>query len=152
MSNSVRGCRITGNSANGVYAGAVVVIEANTIDGGTVGVSVSGVTGAVVGGNSVRACGQHGILFVSVTAGAIVGNSVAGNSTGGAGSYDGINVGGTGNNVQMNMVRGSGTQRYGINVSGTDNMVTNNDLLSSGGSGNFNDSGTGTVTTAGNRT
>ena len=45
--------------------------------------------------------------------------------------------------------------KYGICVidSGSvDNVVTNNDLLNSGASGDFSDAGTGTVTTAGNRT
>lgn len=62
------------------------------------------------------------------------------------------------NNIQGNMCRmGAHTNKpkYGILVSGSgciNNFVTNNDLLDGGYTANFYDSGTGTITTAGNRT
>ena len=62
--------------------------------------------------------------------------------------------GGNYNNIQNNTIRrgvladGCG---YGIEVSGTKNIVTNNDLYQSGYVGTIVDTGTGTVTTAGNR-
>lgn len=47
-----------------------------------------------------------------------------------------------------------GTHRYGINIraNASNNVVTNNDLLQSGVIGSLSDSGSGTITTAGNRT
>lgn len=56
--------------------------------------------------------------------------------------------------VQGNMVRygTSNRHRYGIHVNGgNDNFVTNNDLKNSGVTGSLNDTGTGTITAAGNR-
>ena len=84
-------------------------------------------------------------------------------------NYDGIHLvdGASYNNVQGNTCRYAPRsytpggappyptgERYGINVDGATcagNLVTNNDLAYSGATGSFNDTGTGTVTVAGNR-
>ena len=54
------------------------------------------------------------------------------------------------------MRHGGGSKQhiYGIEISGAasdDNLVTNNDLKDSGKTASFYDSGTGTITAAGNR-
>lgn len=91
----------------------------------------------------------------------VVGNSLVVNTgTGDDVTYDGISIDSDSNrnNVQGNTVRGKlGTKqlRYGIRVNNAncdDNLITNNDLKNAGATANFSDAGTGTVTTAGNRT
>lgn len=75
-------------------------------------------------------------------------------------TYDGIWIDSDSdrNNIQANTVRGkvdAKQLRYGIRVNSSDcddNLVTNNDLKNAGATANFSDAGTGTVTTAGNRT
>lgn len=70
---------------------------------------------------------------------------------------DGIRLAGTAsrNNIQGNMCRAFGAGgRHGVNISAvgcTSNLATNNDLLNSGAAASFNDVGTATITTAGNR-
>jgi len=78
----------------------------------------------------------------------VEGNSQTTNDT-----YDGIFVDGDSdlNNIQGNTVRqgvGANRQQYGININAgncDDSLVIANDIDSSGVSGNFNDSGTGTI-------
>jgi len=53
----------------------------------------------------------------------------------------------------MNTVRGT-SHKYGLNIRSSycaENLVTNNDLHNSGTAGSFNDAGTDTVTSPGNR-
>lgn len=80
----------------------------------------------------------------------IVGNLVSGGSQTTDDTDDGILVEGDRNNVQGNTVRhGGGAKQHknGINVSGAgaaDNLVANNDLLNSGRTASFADTGTDT--------
>lgn len=81
-------------------------------------------------------------------------------TTGTHNTYDGVFIDNDSdaNDVQLCTVRGKKdtTQlRYGIRVNSADcddNLVTNNDLKDAGATASFSDAGTGTVTTAGNRT
>ena len=89
----------------------------------------------------------------------VIGNTCNENSQGGNAVWSNIEVyeNCNRNNIQSNICRrGTGAiqPKYGIRIVGfdsDDNIVTNNDLLTGGSLGGLGDTGTGTVTTAGNR-
>lgn len=118
--------------------------------------NVDGNTFVQLGALSAHILVLSGSDDCSVTANHITVNTASGTDN----TYDGISIDADSdtNNVQGNTVRGkvSSTQlRYGIRVNNAncdDNLVTNNDLKNAGATANFSDAGTGTVTTAGNRT
>jgi parallel beta-helix repeat protein len=102
-----------------------------------------------------------GIYLESSSNNTISGNTCLENSQDANNTYDDINVTDNCdyNNIQGNTCRAGGLTnkpRYGIRINTSDcdgNMVTNNDIRNDGfGTGSFSDAGTGTVTTAGNRT
>lgn len=110
--------------------------------------------GGMITGNRIIACGREGIAFHGGTSWNVTNNFLTLNSVETTNTYDAILL--TGNtselNIQQNVIRTG--HRYGINIDNSacaDNIVTNNDLLNSGITGSFNDAGTGTITTAGNR-
>lgn len=108
-----------------------------------------------INSNHARSNQRFGIAGGSLTDCQLHDNKCFNNSLSAADTYDGINLqsNSDNNSVQGNVVRGT-SHRYGIRIEDSfsdNNLVTNNDLLNSGTSGSFNDNGTGTVTTAGNR-
>lgn len=110
---------------------------------------------AVISGNSVEGAGQEGIR-IDADSSNVTGNQILGCSQTTNNTYNGIEIRGDLCNVQMNTVRhmgGANQHKYGLQVitGATSNLVTNNDLSAAGSTGNFNDSGTTTVTTAANR-
>lgn len=115
---------------------------------------------SVIKGNYISgdATGNHGIFINGADDCIVQGNTIyqAGRQTNA--TYDGIHLTNSDRaNVQGNTIRHGGLAnkiRYGINVATAtcnDCLVTNNDLLTSGVTGSLNDTGTGTITVAGNR-
>lgn len=162
---SASNCRIIGFVVQGSNGGTVgiycssshVVILGCVIEAmGGNGLEISG-TACKIADNEIQGCGHHGILINAGKFNSITGNVIDDISVDTANTYDGIHLVDTDdNNIEQNTVRndGWGNNRYGINVSNAaceNNRVTNNDLLNSGTTGSFNDAGTGTITTAGNR-
>lgn len=102
-------------------------------------------------GNTIDGAKFHGILLTTSNNTVVTGNYIRSYSSGTGNTYDGISIVTSGAClIECNSLE-SGVGRYGINVvSGNLNMVTNNRLSSSGMTASFNDTGTGTVTAAGN--
>lgn len=115
----------------------------------------------IVKGNYIRGSKWHGISVENACHdNEIVGNYCIENSQELNNTYDNIIIltNSDYNNVQMNTSRQGATAnkpRYGLRIDTANcdgNFVTNNDLRSSGVTGNLSNVGTGTVTAAGNRT
>lgn len=114
----------------------------------------------VVSGNVLKGNVRHGIhLLANAGHNVITSNIIFDNSKLADNTYSGICLDDvcSYNNIQNNLARYhlANRQKYGIRVNSSnciDNFVTNNDLTSSGLTAAFSDAGTGTVTTAGNRT
>ncbi len=121
-------------------------------DGDGHGITTTSGLRLVITGNRIYQCYGHGIQ-VSGTDIAVVGNLVteSGFTTG---TGDNINIDGVDCMVQVNICRQGADTRYGIRVeaAATDNFVSNNDLRNAGNTADYSDVGTGTITTAGNRT
>lgn len=140
-------CVVMGNAVNAAATGPAILIDSG------------GSNGNVVVGNLIEQAAQHGIsLFANPSDNLVHDNRVYGYAIGaGSAIYDGIRIDGDQNSVQGNVIR-KGTAvnpRHAINVvsGATDNLVTNNDLAYSVTAlAALNDSGTGTITAAGNRT
>lgn len=144
------------------------VVEGNNLgwnDGA--GIKLIGCDESMVTGNIVRRTGSHGIWLVDCNDCSVTGNLVANSGTLTDDTYSGIILDGDTNNCSVlnNTVRRDldsslGNQpRYGIRIDDSTcdaNFVTCNDLLNSsksgGAGGAYSDAGTGTVTTAANRT
>lgn len=109
--------------------------------------------------NWYRSNGQYGALVASSSDNQIIGNYAIGNGTSANNTYDGFNVQSNSDNnfIANNMSRmlsGANRQRYGLNIQTADctnNVVLDNDLRLSGVTGGFNNSGTGTDVTNGNK-
>lgn len=100
-------------------------VTANIIQNSTdVGIDISGISNTLTG-NSFNSCGNSAIRI--------------------SGNY---------NNIQGNVIRkgASTTQNYAVTITGQSNVVTNNDMYAGYIVGGLYDLGTGTITTAGNRT
>ena len=143
------GTNISGNNIAASFTGA------------SSGIHLTGGIGqAIISNNIIRDFGRQGVHVDSAEECSITNNLIMNCGQQTTNTYDGIfleggAIAGTVDqlNVQGNQIRGSDT-RYGINVSGagaTDNLVTNNDLLFSGVTASFNNTGAGTIVTAGNR-
>lgn len=107
-------------------------------------------------GNLVEANTKNGI-YMDADHGILNGNMLVGNGTAADDTYSNIYLAGDYNNVQNNTCRrgaAANKSKYGLYVhtGATSNLVTNNDLYDGGTTGNLQDSGTTTVTAAGNRT
>jgi parallel beta-helix repeat protein len=141
---------ITNTSSNNI------IISDNTIiEGGGFGIEMVGEEN-VVGSNIIRLKGQVG-MYIEGFQCRVTNNTCFASSQNSDTTYSNITLDSVNEcNVQHNTCRkGSNTNKpaYGIAIlSGNDNFVTNNDLLNGGDTSNFYDGGTGTVTTAGNRT
>ena len=102
---------------------------------------------------------QFGALIASSNENQIVGNYAIANGSQTDNTYDGINVQSNSDNnfITNNMSRmlnGVNRQRYGLNIATADctnNVVLDNDLRLSGVTGGFNNAGTGTDVTNGNK-
>jgi hypothetical protein len=105
----------------------------------------------LITGNTVDAAANNGLILDTCNSAVVVGNRIRGYGTGTFDTDDGIRIINSNDcDVQSNSLESSQGQ-YGINVvSGNNNMVTNNRLVNSGVSASFNDTATGTITTAGN--
>lgn len=146
---------ITGNTAG------PLVFSGNTITGNNSSISYIGLRAGgynlTVTGNIVTGAGGTGIYLLSATAAVVSNNTITGNNQFNSGSFflDGIWVySSSGTILQGNTVRyGSNPNkhRYGLYISNSTNVVVeNNDLLTSGITANFMNSGTGTVIGPGN--
>jgi len=110
-------------------------------------------------GNTCQGNGQGGISLFSSSDNTISGNTLTENSQDTTNTHDDIYLQDSDyNNIQGNTCRAgalAAVPRYGINIFNAacdGNLVTNNDIHDDGfGTGTFNDTGTGTVTVAGNR-
>jgi parallel beta-helix repeat protein len=112
-----------------------------------------------INNNVVSDNGQTGIILYDTSHCNLIANHCTGNGTSANTAYDNISLVGDSdyNNIQCNLARkGSAGNKpaYGIGIQAATcnaNLCTNNDLYDGGATGALNDSGTGTVTTAGNR-
>ncbi len=130
------------------------IIKGNLIrDGSGVGIQAGG-EATLIENNNIRGCDEHGIeMLAGGDWNTIVGNVIVGNGQGTDDTFDGILInGGDQNNIQANTIRhnaGANQHKNGINISGAgsvSNLVANNDLLNSGRTASFVDTGTTTRT------
>jgi len=162
--NTITGNTCSENTTDGISlrTNSNNTITGNTCQGnGNCGIYLYSSNNNTVTGNTYQRNSYYGIYLYSSNNNTVTGNTCIANSQESTNSYDDICVLNDSdyNNIQGNTCR-AGTlankPRYGINITSADcdgNMVTNNDLHNDGfGTGSFNDSGTGTVTAAGNRT
>jgi parallel beta-helix repeat protein len=133
----------------------MAVFNNHTFSNGTNGILAIG-DGMFVSSNIVYLNGDHGIQCASSENINLSNNYVHSNSQ--STDLDKSNIRTfqiDNSNIQGNICRiGAETNRpkNGIRLTfGNDNLVTNNDLLNSGATANFDDGDTGTITTAGNR-
>lgn len=150
-SNIVTGNHVAGNAQGILVSGATKCrIDGNSIatSAAGAGIDVSGSTWCSIDGNEITENNAHGIDLDGDDC-SCCNNLVAHNSQTTDDTSDGIIVYGDNNNIQCNTVRKGSTKRhrYGINVAAgaTNNWVSGNDLYTGGQTGNFNDSGTGTL-------
>lgn len=142
-----------------------IVIVGNVLNYVNAGhnIRLKSITNSNVSGNTIGEAQHHGISLEAVNDSVINSNTLWKNGLAidaEIQTYDNINVDGDSNYncIQGNLCRCINTAtsktRYGINIANANcdgNMVTNNDLYNAGVTGNFNDTGTGTITAAGNR-
>lgn len=124
------------------------IIGNQIIDSTTDGIDLTGtVNRCSIVGNNVSENDGHGINVDGVDC-LIAGNNVYHNSQGGDDTSDGIRIEGDYCTVTNNMVRrGATTQhKYGLNIvaGATGTYIADNDLLTSGKTANYIDSGTST--------
>ena len=162
--NTITGNTCQGNSYHGIF---LFSSNNNTVTGNTCsenegeGIRLCNSNSNTVTGNTCSGNGYEGIYLFSSNNNTVTGNTCIANSQESTNSYDDICVinDSNYNNIQGNTCRAgtlANVPQYGINIASADcdgNVVTNNDLYNDGfGTGSFNDSGTLTVTAAGNRT
>ncbi len=161
----IEGCQIMYNSyaAIAITQCAGIIVSDNQI-GGQGGFDeamliVDDSIYVTVADNRVDWCDRDGIVILNSDDCQVSGNAVIGAGQLTDDTYSGIKLDGNTNrcNVQNNMVRyeGANHTKYGIRVDDStcdDNLVTNNDLKNSGDTASYSDAGTGTITTAANRT
>jgi parallel beta-helix repeat protein len=171
LTSSSQNNTISGNTcASNDHYGVALQLSSNnnTIVGnscygnGYDGVSIfSSSNDNTISGNSAINNHKYGISISEGQNNAVIDNTCVANSQGINNTKDDILITTNSdyNNVQGNTCRSAGgakVPRYGINIADATcdgNMVTNNDIHNDGfGTGTINDSGTGTVTAAGNRT
>ena len=164
---------VGGEVTNNVFAGAGIylfetiaaIVQHNRfqnigVNGGTprdccIGIFGNGHGNSIIG-NTINACLRHGILVDGTGGGQfhnlIQSNMITNYDSANSGNYDGIHLrdGASDTNVQLNDLRNGGAVGFAINVATADcidNWCTNNSLNLDG----FQDLGTLTITTAGNR-
>lgn len=159
---------VTGNFSgnNGTNGMAVVLGSTGTGATGNIcngngnnGILVNASSSSIITDNMCHSNAHNGILVSGTHNSNISGNSCMSSSTAEHNSHNNIALTSDcdNNNIQQNICRrGSGTNQpaNGIRIASADcenNLVTNNDLLTGGATANFSDSGTGTITVAGNR-
>lgn len=149
-----------GIQLDGVQGGVVSNnVIAGSFNGPSSGLYLTGsVKQFLITGNVIRDFGRQGVRVFGASDSIISNNVIFNVGRQTNNTYDGILIEGSSSllTVQGNQIRrGTGNApRYGINVSGAgciDNMATNNDLLNSGVTASFNDTGVRTITAAGNR-
>ncbi len=133
-------------------------VQGNTVtDCQQAGIRLTDTLLCVVQGNSVYENNREGILLDNATNDCLIdGNIVVDNGQTTADTYDGIKLitNCDRNSLRGNVVRGVVQHKYGVDVSEStcnDNIVTDNDMLTGGQTGSFNDAGTSTLTTSANR-
>lgn len=136
------------------------IVQGNNIYGAVNwGIYVDGGNHNIISGNKIDSCKYDGLILSGSSNNIVNGNLCSRNSQQTDDTYDGIKIDANsdGNNVQTNTVRhggGAKQHKYGINIANANcdnNLCTNNDLLTSGKTASLNDTGTGTITIAGNR-
>ncbi|MFC4305811.1 right-handed parallel beta-helix repeat-containing protein [Cohnella boryungensis] len=146
--NTIIGNTCISNTGNGIY---IFIGNNNTITDNTCSSNTANGINASDGNNTItgNTCSSNNNGITSVgNNNTITGNACSSNTTAG------ITIsGGMYSNIQGNTVRkGTASPTYGLRIStGVGHYVTNNDLYQSGTTA-FSDNGTGTITTAGNRT
>lgn len=168
----IRGCQfVTWGVGHGIHVDGArhVLIVGSQFNGQNQGLDAIRVVnhsldGGLIEGNHIADWGNHGVALNAVVDIMVHGNHIYGSGRLTDDTYSGIileaNVDRC--SVQGNQVRrgtGGNQPKYGIRVDNSNcdnNLITNNDLLNSSKSGGtgaaYSDVGTGTVTTAGNRT
>lgn len=122
------------------------------------GITITTSAGVALRGNTINNCARDGIKLVTVTDSMVTENRVDNCGTVANATYSSIVLTSTSNNnmVANNICRmpASGNRvAYGLSIEAgcTGNIAVPNDLLNSGVTASFNDAGTGTITTVGNR-
>jgi parallel beta-helix repeat protein len=166
--NTVTGNICQENNVNGISIGVYSAASNNNTVTGNIcqenngtGIYIEDSNNNTITGNICQENRRDGIRLYDSNDNTITGNTCIANSQEETNTYDDIRIDNDSNynNIQGNTCR-AGTltnkPRYGINIATAacdGNLVTNNDLYNDGfGTGSFNDAGTGTVTTPGNRT
>jgi parallel beta-helix repeat protein len=160
-------CTVTGNhcisnAAVGLFAYVVTNsnIDHNILSSNTqVGLYLYQCSEDNVSNNTSSDNGQTGITLYDTGHCNVIANNCTGNGTSSNAAYDNISLVGDSdyNNVQCNITRkgaAGNKPAYGLGIRDATcnaNLCTNNDLYDGGVTGALNNSGTGTVTTAGNR-
>lgn len=155
-------CKNNQNAGIYVYNSKYNTISSNTFNNnGKIGILVYATSHYnIISNNNCQRNGRQGIILAFASNNNnIIGNYCSENSQEIDNTYDNIfiDISSSYNNIQNNICRqGNLTNkpRYGININESwceGNIVVNNDIYISGKTGNFNDAGTGTITTAGNR-
>ncbi len=162
--NTVTGNTCQGNNSYGIrlYNSSNNTVTGNTCQGNNsygiyLGPSCSNST---VTGNTCQGNNKDGIRLYNSSNNTVTGNTCLENSQAAHNTYSNIYVVADSNynNIQANICRRgalASKPRCGICIDSADcdgNLVTNNDLYTGGATAAFSDAGTGTVTTAGNRT
>ena len=136
-----------------------MVATGNTCRTCTHGIQLQAATAATVSANACELSGRDGIWVSDSNECQIIGNAITSSSQATDNTYAGIFVrlASSRNNIQHNMIRmGSETAKpkYGIWIDSycDRNLVTNNDLYQAGKTAGFQNDGTNTIRTAGNRT
>ena len=150
---------------NGTYGINIIQSDENNIVGnvidvnGDAGVYIDSSVQNNISSNQIINNDREGIHIYGSNRNNITNNKLRNNSQETDNTYDNILITADSNvnMVQANFIRrgaGAPQTRYGINIDNANcdnNWVTNNDLRSSGITGNLNDAGTGTITAAGNQ-
>ena len=164
--NSISGNTCTSNTTYGIYL--LLSSNANTLTGNASyanwydGIrTASSSNNNTIAASTIHSNYYHGITISESSNNAITDNTCVANSQSITNTQDNIHIttGSNYNSIQGNTSRSAGgakVPRYGISIADATcngNMVTNNDVHDDGfDTGTINDSGTGTVTSAGNRT
>lgn len=160
--NAISGNMIFSNSQYGIYLNnsSDNTVSANSTNYNTwAGIELDSSKSNVISNNTSKFNGTYGINLSNSSDNVIAGNNLVSNSQSANGSADNIQITTTSNtnNIQGNTCRKGTTTnlpRFGININTsncTGNLMTNNDLTLGGTTGAFNNSGTSTITAAGNK-
>lgn len=156
------------NNGTGVYfdnysSGSCQITGNKIMNNNEAGIQVSFFNEDTIANNNISYNGEHGIEVSVVVSGdtissmTIKGNKLINNSLNANDTYSNIytTIELGGGLIKDNVVKrgnNSNQPKYGIRIGGANNIVTGNDMRNGGVTANFQDDGTGTITSAGNAT